>query len=198
MKSQCIQTGTIELPLIFDEHSMIPFDLVTLGGLPVYFKVIVEKMVSHIKQREGIAFFTIHGKELKKGNTLRRGGPHTDGSYKLNTGWGTGGGWKVNQDGPPIGSKPHREHYRSEKGGIILCSNYSSCLGWKGIFFSSPGVGGDCSHIKLNKPFLLEPDKIYYGNNHFVHESIPVKQDVHRVLARVTLPENHIFEEKEI
>ena len=52
---------------------------------------------------------------------------------------------------------------------------------------------GDCSHIQLDEPFQLERNKVYYGNNHFIHESLEVKDDVHRVFVRITMPEDHEF-----
>ena len=41
--------------------------------------------------------------------------------------------------------------------------------------------------------FKLKPNKIYYGNKHFIDESLPVSDDVHRVFARITMPEAHQY-----
>ena len=151
-------------------------------------------MLSNIKHNGGIAFFTLHGKKLNKNETLRRGGPHTDGSFDINTmSWGGGGGWKIGENGPSIESPQHERLYNSETGGIILASNFESCLGWVGKFEGLPGVGGDCRKIELNKPTMLKKDLVYYGNNHFIHESLPVSENVHRVFARITMPENHKY-----
>jgi hypothetical protein len=193
MRSLAINTGLIDLPLVVGEFPMIPFNIDTLEGLGEEFKRIATKMLDGIKHNGGNAFFTIHGKRLKKGQTLRRGGPHIDGNYEPHLMTFGGGGWKVGQDGPAINTALHARQYNNERGGIILASNYEACLGWIGNYDGLPKTGGDCSHIKLDEPFLLERNKIYYGNNHFIHESLEVKDDVHRVFARITMPEDHEF-----
>ena len=49
------------------------------------------------------------------------------------------------------------------------------------------------SHIDLGDSFELKENTVYFGNNHFIHESLPMKNDVIRVFARITLPEKYIF-----
>jgi hypothetical protein len=193
MLSQFREVGSIELPFINKEVSMIPFDIETLNGLPFEFISTVKAMLSNVTAT-GTAYFTIHGKTLKSGGTLRRGAPHTDGNYEpVTMGFGGGGGWKIGENGSPVNTDEHSRQYASETGGIILATNYASCLGWSGDYDGLPSVGGDCRHIKLDEPFLLQANKIYYGNNHFIHESLPVSRDVHRVFARITLPQTHNF-----
>lgn len=198
MQSTATEMGTINLPIVDGEYSMIPFDMETLEGLPEHFKAIAGRMLENIKQRTGIAHFTIHGKALKATETLRRGAPHTDGSYDRSvmdwTSSGGGNGWKIGEDGPAINSPEHARLYNVPTGGIILASNHAACLGWIGEYDGLPNTGGDCSHLDLDEPFMLKPDTIYYGNNHFIHESLPVQEDVHRVFARITLPEDHRYE----
>jgi hypothetical protein len=194
MLSTFKETNTIDLPFTNQEISMIPFDLETLIGLPSEFKKTVETMLNGIKAK-GTAFFTIHGKTLKAGKTLRRPAPHTDGNYEpVTMGFGGGGGgWKIGESGSPVNTDEHNRQYVSETGGIILATNYASCLGWEGEYAGFPSVGGDCRHIALDEPQLLKADTVYYGNNHFIHESLPVGRDVHRVFARITMPENHKY-----
>lgn len=195
MLSTFKETNTIELPFTNQEISMIPFDLETLFGLPLEFKDTVKTMLNGIKAK-GTAFFTIHGKTLKAGKTLRRPAPHTDGNYEpvtMGFGGGGGGGWKIGENGSPVNTDEHNRQYISETGGIILATNYASCLGWKGEYTGVPSVGGDCRHIELDEPQLLKADTVYYGNNHFIHESIPVGRDIHRVFARITMPEDHKY-----
>lgn len=197
MKSEYTCVGSISLPLVNGEFSMIPFCVETFSGLPEKFKETAKTMLQSITNRSGTAYFTIHGKKLKQNQTLRRGGPHTDGNYEpYNMTFGTGGGngWKVGEDGPGINTALHHRQYVKETGGIILASNFEACLAWNGEYDGLPNTGGDCSHIKLDQPTMLERNKIYYGNNHFIHESLPMSRDVHRVMARITLPENHVFE----
>ena len=196
MQSTARVTSTINLPLVECELSMIPFDIATQEGLNEEHSAIVRQMLEGISA-SGTGFFTLHGKKLTTGGTLRRGAPHTDGNYEphnMTFGTSGGNGWKVGENGPPIDSELHKRQYLSEKGGIILASNFESCLGWLGEYSETPRVGGDCSHIELGNSFMLKSNCAYYGNNHFVHESLPVNADVHRVFARITLPENHCYQ----
>lgn len=196
MKSNVIKTSSITLPLIEGEFSMIPFDLTTLDGLPDRFKQIAKQMIMGIKHIGGNAYFTIHGKKLKKGDTLRRGGAHTDGNYEpteMDFGRGGGNGWKVGEGGRPVGHVMHDRQYVKNTGGVVMASNYHACNGWVGEYKETPEKGGDCTHFDLDEGFELEPNSVYYGNNHFIHESIPMKNDVHRVLARITMPEDHVY-----
>lgn len=196
MKSNVIKTSSITLPLIEGEFSMIPFDLTTLDGLPDRFKQIAKQMLMNIKHKGGNGYFTIHGKKLKKGDTLRRGGAHIDGNYEpteMDFGQGGGNGWKVGENGRPVGHVIHNRQYVKNTGGVVMASNYHACNGWEGEYKETPEKGGDCTHFDLGEGFELEPNSVYYGNNHFIHESIPMKDDVHRVLARITMPENHVY-----
>lgn len=192
MQSTFKAINTIELPFVNSEISMLPFDLVTLAGLPSEYHKTVLTMLNGVKAA-GTAFFTIHGKTLKAGKTLRRPAPHTDGNYEpVTMGFG-GGGWKVGENGSPVNTDEHNRQYASETGGIILATNYASCLGWNGEYSGLPSVGGDCRHIELDEPHLLKADTVYYGNNHFIHESLPVGKDIHIVFVRITLPETHQY-----
>ena len=195
MKSMVRNTGSVELPLIEGEFAMIPFDMETLIGVPKFFIHVVEKMLENIPRGKGTAFLTIHGKKLKSGETLRRPGAHVDGNYEPHTMdfSGGGNGWKTGEEGRPVGHPTHTRQFCSDKGGIIMVSNYHACNGWVGEYEGYVEKGGDCTHLDLGEPFMLEPDTIYYGNNHFIHESLPVDTDCHRVLARITLPEDHLY-----
>jgi len=195
MRSMVTITSEIKLPKIIGHHSMIPFDLQSFDGLNQVQGTLAKSITRNITGLQGKAYLTIHGKILKSGDTLRRGGAHTDGNYEKYYMSFSGGGWKVGENGPPVGSKTHKRQYIKETGGIIMASNYVSCIGWVGEYNDTPRVGGDCSHIKnLGESFELNKNTIYYGNNHFIHESLPVQEDVHRVFIRITLPENHIYQ----
>ncbi len=190
------ETNEINLPFVNEEISMIPFDLETLKGIPTEFLSVASAMLKDVKAK-GVAYFTIHGKSLKAGGTLRRPAPHTDGNYEpvtMSFGGQGNGGWKIGENGPSINTEAHKRQYLADGGGIIIATNYPSCLGWAGEYDGLPSVGGDCRHIKLDQPELLQANKVYYGNNHFIHESVPVGRDVHRVFARITLPESHVYE----
>lgn len=194
MKSEVKSIGYLNLPLIEGEISMIPFNSRTLTGLTGELKDVAKKMLHKIPNLKGTAYFTIHGKKLKKGETLRRPGAHIDGNYEPHLmDFGGGGGWKTGDDGRPVGHPIHERQFAKETGGIVLVSNYHACNGWVGDYQGIPEKGGDCTHFDLDEPFQLMENTIYYGNNHFIHESLPMADDVHRVFARVTLPEEHLY-----
>ncbi len=182
IKSRVIQMGGITIPDSLENVSMQPFEMGNALG-------IVGQMC---KGFQGIGFLTVCTKHLSEGDTQRRPGAHIDGNFFQGR-WGNPGGWKVGENGPPVGTQDHARGYLSSKGGMIIASNYSSCLGWKGDFNGSAGVGGDCRHIALNDGFMLSPNTIYYGNTSFIHESIPVRANVVRTMIRVTLPEDHRY-----
>lgn len=192
MSSRVVEMNSIDLPLIKGEYCMLPFDLFNLSGLNKTFKEIVKSMLSGITHDGGTAYFTIHGKVLKLGETLRRGGAHIDGNYEPHL-MDFGGGWKVGQEGREVGHPTHDRQFNSLTGGIILTSNYEACNGWRGDYDGHAEKGGDCTHLKLDTPFRLKKNRVYYGNNHFIHESLAMRDSVHRVFARITMPEDHKF-----
>jgi hypothetical protein len=59
-----------------------------------------------------------------------------------------------------------------------------------GDFEGEPNQGGDCSHLDLSKMdcYEMESNTLYWGNSTFIHESLPVQEDVKRQLVRITLP----------
>lgn len=194
IESRVEKLNEIDLPLYTGEVSMVKFCLNTLDGLPLEFHNIARDMLKNVTAG-GEGYFTIHGRQLAKGETLRRPGPHTDGNYEPCS-WGKGGGngWKVGENGPAVDTEYHRDSYLNVNGGIILASNYEACDGWIGEFEGKIGVGGDCSTFDLSSGKIeLEKNTVYYGNNHFIHESLPMSDDVHRVLVRITLPMTHNY-----
>ncbi len=202
IQSKSFALGNIEIPSWKGELKMLPFDLAfsnvgLLGIIPNAFIRIVRDMVSILPIREGIAYFTFDGKTIQPNNTHRRGGAHIDGNYlPMKCGWGgdipsTQGGWKIGENGPGVETEFHRLGYKSETGGMLISSDYSACKGWNGIFDGEPNIGGDCTRIKLNEGFILEPNVMYYGNSQFIHESLSVDKEIHRNLVRITLPMNY-------
>ena len=139
-------------------------------------------------KKTGIAYVTIDEKIVRKGESHRRGGPHTDGNYLF--GWGGGGGWLTGEDGRFLPREQHREQYCSEKGGMLIVSSYKACKGWNGEFDGEPNQGGDCSHLDLSEmeSFDMERNTLYCGNSTFIHESLPLEEDVERQLVWITLP----------
>jgi hypothetical protein len=155
------------------------------------------EMISHSPKKTGKAYLTIDEKLVTKGESHRRGGPHTDGNYLF--GWSPetpdggpdpGSGWLTGEDGRFLPREQHEEQYCSEKGGMLIISSYEACRGWNGEYDGQPNQGGDCSHLDLSKmeDFNLKADTLYWGNSTFIHESLPLEEDVKRQLVRVTLP----------
>lgn len=192
LQSKSIKIKEISLPEYKgDRLYMHEFDMEN-PILPVGYerwKETIEDIISHSKTKKGKAYLTIDEKIVKKGETHRRGGPHTDGNYLF--GWGGGGsGWLTGEDGRFLPQEKHEQQYCSDKGGMFIISSYEACKGWNGTFEGQPGQGGDCSKIDLSKmsSFILSKNTLYWGNSTFIHESLPLDKDVKRQLVRITLP----------
>lgn len=190
------ELNTIEIPFFKGEISMLSFDLSDLNTLPIEFRQTAKEMIKNLSNKIGEAFLTVHGKFVKKSETLRRGAPHIDGNFLESLKWGSGGGgngWKIGENGNQLNTIEHKLSYENEKGGMLIASNYSSSKGWNGVFDDKAGIGGDCRHVELGNGFMLDANKVYYGNSQFIHESLPLDKDTHRVMYRITLPINHEF-----
>ena len=149
----------------------------------------MKEIVAASPKQTGKAYITIDEKIVRKGESHRRGGPHTDGNYLF--GWGGGGGgWLTGEDGRFLPREQHEEQYCSEKGGMLIVSSYEACKGWNGEFEGQPNQGGDCTHLDLSNmnSFNLKSHTLYWGNSTFIHESLPLEEDVERQLVRITLP----------
>lgn len=186
------ELNAIQIPYYKGELSMLPFNLNDISSLPIEFRETVEQMIKNLPNKMGTAFLTVHGKFVKKAKTLRRGAPHIDGNFIQGlSSWGGGtgtNGWKVGENGFSLTSEEHKLSYENKNGGMLIASNYSACMGWNGVYNEKAKEGGDCSHIDLGEGFMLKPNKVYYGNSQFIHESLPLDKDVFRVLYRITLP----------
>jgi hypothetical protein len=186
----------VYIPNFSGQIKMLPFNLETLHEVPGEFTKLVANMIRTLPVKKGIAFLTLDGKKVLKGASQRRGGAHIDGNYLSSATWGDGsggqGGWKVGEGGRIISSEEHRLSYQSATGGMLIASTYPACRGWNGIFEGDAYVGGDCTRIeRLGEGFILKPYTVYYGNSQFLHESLPVDRDIHRVMARITLPADY-------
>ena len=149
----------------------------------------LKEIVAASPKQTGKAYITIDEKIVRKGESHRRGGPHTDGNYLF--GWGGGGGgWLTGEDGRFLPREQHEEQYCSEKGGMLIVSSYEACKGWNGEFEGQPNQGGDCTHLDLSNmnSFNLKSHTLYWGNSTFIHESLAIEEDVERQLVRITLP----------
>jgi hypothetical protein len=173
-----------------DRLYMHEFDM-TNPSLPMGYErwnTTLKEIVAASPKQTGKAYITIDEKIVRAGKSHRRGGPHTDGNYLF--GWGGGGGWLTGEDGRFLPREQHKEQYCSEKGGMLIVSSYEACDGWNGEYNGEPNQGGDCSHLDLEKmeKFRLKSNTLYWGNSTFIHESLPISEDVERQLIRITLP----------
>jgi hypothetical protein len=194
--SHSIKGQSIDLADINENLSMVPFDLETLKGIPQHLVEKVRQMTSHLLEPKGEAYLTVHTKELKANDTHRRPGAHIDGNYIIGrASWGGGGGWKVGGDGQTLTTKEHSLSYDIKRGGMLIASDYPACRGWNGVIKGKASTGGDCSHIDLkdHKWNMLERNTVYYGTSQFIHESLPVNEDVTRTLMRITLPADYPY-----
>jgi len=149
---------------------------------------VLREIASFSPKKTGIAYVTIDEKIVGRGESHRRGGAHTDGNYLF--GWGGGGGWLTGEDGRFLPREKHEAQYCSEKGGMLIVSSYEACRGWNGEIKGEPAQGGDCSHLDLSEmdSYIMKSNTLYWGNSTFVHESLPIEEEVARQLVRITLP----------
>lgn len=178
----------INIPFYDGSIKMLSFYLEDLSRIPAQFKGLVEEMISGLPIKKGLAYFTVDGKLIKKGESHRRPGVHIDGNFLPSQGWDSGG-WKIGGGGKVLSESDHLIAYESNTGGLLIASTHPACKGWNGLFEGRPSTGGDCAHINITgNGFIMNPNVIYYGNSQFLHESVPVDKDVHRTLVRITLP----------
>lgn len=213
--SRAIQFMEVEIPSFEGHIHMKHFNASTLDNVPDIFKGVVNQMLSVLPKRDMNCWLTVDGKTIEAGKSHRRGGPHIDGNYldafypmpneayerkrrefshqhgEIVTGHkgGWDDGWRSKN------AEISREEafflsYNTKSGGILITSNYRGCKGWVGMIHGAPTAGGDCSHLTLPEAqsFIMRPNVVYYGNSHFIHESIPQETNVHRVVVRITLP----------
>jgi hypothetical protein len=150
----------------------------------------IKQMLSHSPTKDGIAYITIDEKKIVKGESHRRGGPHTDGNFLY--GWGGSDGWLTGANGRELAREQHEAQYCAEEGGMLIVSSYAACKGWNGVFEGEPSQGGNCESIDLSKmeEFLMNSNDLYWGNSTFIHESLVIDENVNRQLVRITLPSN--------
>ena len=186
--------GEIKLPVFMgDRLYMHPVDI-SNPLLPAGYErwdSIIKEIIAHAPKQSGTAYITIDEKEVIAGETHRRGGKHIDGNYIH--GWGGGGdgaGWLTGENGRMLPRDKHLEQYCSKTGGMLIVSSYPACIGWNGSYNDEPAQGGNCNHIDVSKmdSTMLQANKIYWGNSTFIHESLPLKENVKRTIVRITLP----------
>lgn len=163
--------GIYHLPHNFvGSSNKIKFDLHTLEGLGVLEKKICRKLLEPFPPdyKVGNAFFTLHADWINNGKCLRDPGVHVDGAI--------------------VDTDPSASWVYDHSGAICLVFFGISVKGWVGNFKGYLTSGGSCNHVELDSGFLLEPNVIYYGNSHFIHESLTVNEITLGGMARITFP----------
>lgn len=161
-------------------------------GLPQFLKRWQDTVDAMLKgvETDNPIFIMIDQMRVKPENTHRRPGAHIDGYWNEELrahqgtgghiltakGWDTGGGWSTS-------------NMLTDPEAIILASNYSSCVGYVGEWEGPVGEGGDLTHLSMDnmEKIELQSNKVYVGNVGFIHESIPVKEEVERTLVRLNV-----------
>lgn len=186
MKSEVKKLMTIDIPSYTGILYMKEFLLDDLSSIPSEFQSTIKKMVSSLNIKKGKAYLTIDGKKILKDNSHRREGAHIDGIWEPKGGWDDGGWNNISMHGTP--PPRHSINPFEVNGGIILASDYTASKGWNGEYDIMPGDGGDCSKHNLSEGFIMEKNNVYFGNSTFIHESLPINEDVHRTLIRISFP----------
>lgn len=191
MLSTTTMTGDVSFPS-FEAERVYMQKFFKKTGLPAYLKrwqKTVDAMLRFVNTDNPI-YIMIDQKKVKPQEAHRRPGAHIDGYWceevRAHRGsgghimtaskWDNGSGWSTS-------------NALSSPEAIILASNYSSCVGYVGEWEGQVGEGGDLSHLNLDnmKKIELQSNKVYVGNVGFIHESIPVKEEVERTLVRLSV-----------
>jgi hypothetical protein len=140
------------------------------------FSSTIGKMFEASPCKDGVGYLTIDERFVKAGETHRRPGLHVDGMGS----WGSGGGWG--------------------KQGMLMTSNFSSCVAWQQEFYGEPIKGtdsgdpneGDCEHLREQCEYgykvFLKSFSLYWCGPMCVHEVIPCEQDYFRTFVRLSMP----------
>ena len=196
MISQCNVLNSVNFPTFLGErHYMVKF--LKEEGLPKHlerFQDTVDDMLLNIdtkyKGKSQPIFFTVDEQFVKKGKTHRRGGVHIDGYWNEDLRcWGNSGGWgSIPNNGWGTSGWKFKDGFITPES-IVLASSQSACKGYIGEYEGDIGEGGDCSNIDLSvlDSFMLEKNKVYRGNVMFLHESVPVSEDIERTIVRLNI-----------
>lgn len=150
---------------------MMPFHLHDMKSIPSsisQYKNLISQLCKYSTEKSGVAYLTIDEQVMDGKSSQRRPGLHVDGVG----GWGGGGGaWGAS--------------------GMLLTSNKIGCKVYSQEFSGSPGIDGDCEHLRdecLDFE-IMEENTVYWCDGMCVHESVPTTPG-NRQLVRLSLPSN--------
>lgn len=192
--------GAVTFPAFaYERHYMIPFT--QKSGLPTelkHWQPTVDAMLDGIKTSDEI-YFMVDQKELRAGEPHRRPGVHVDGYWDKTLNMHGGHRPRLGCHAP----QPIPGHRASIDGAddwanalfdapeaIILASDITSALAYRGKWDGEVGHMGDCSNINIDhlNPILLSANTVFAGNAAMLHESIPVMFDCQRTVVRLNVP----------
>ena len=181
----------VELPYQGRQKYMHTFDLADpkmAVGFEDYFNPVLA-LCKAAGALQGIAHMTVDEKVIEPGRSQRRPGPHVDGCFIPEKGWGHGGGGGWNHYCNHI---PMKSIARMP---VIIAASAVGCRAWKGQFDAAPKEDGDLSHISrlLGDGTVLAPNVGYLLSADCVHESLVLTQTTQRSFMRIALPVDFVF-----
>lgn len=163
--------GTVEFPAFSGVRvMMMPFLMQgPRNSLPDslgMYRDAVASICSMATVKEGVGYLTIDEALVRAGETHRRPGLHVDGFGA----YGGGGGYAAN--------------------GMFLASTHEGCVGYAQSYEGEPGMDGDCEHLRseLGSGAVMRAGHVYWCSPMALHESLPMRADIHRQLIRVSMP----------
>lgn len=154
MRSEVEAIGTVVFPPYSGTRwLMMPVLLEDPSTVPEPYRRAIAGLVRLGDTKRGTAYLTVDETTMDAGETQRRPGLHVDGVG----GWGGGGGWGKN--------------------GMLLASTDGACRAWRQDFTGSPGIEGDCEHLRsqcrADALVRMAPGGVYWCSGEAVHESLP-------------------------
>ncbi len=213
--SRFAELGPVTLPPFSEvKVMMLPIILGDVNSIPDslgHWRGAIGQLFELSAVKSGVAYITIHEKEVKAGTTHRRQGLHVDGVYRgeVRAGWAGPAIWAApprRESTPPSKPLPNKDRKKKKSGdkpknvldfanlgGMLTVSNPAGCRAWdqEGIV-GFPGNEGECDHLLLQlKPeneMLFRPSVAYWCHALCVHESMPSLVDCHRQFVRLSMP----------
>lgn len=191
-----------------ERHYMIPFHQKT--GLPSelkHWQKTVDAMLDNI-QTDSEIYLMIDQKVVYAGEAHRRPGIHVDGYWnpsKLRHVHSANPMLFGVHTGEPSEDSEDTHRIRLEDGtfvddwsnatlsapeAIILATDVTSAIAYKGKWSGIVGHMGDCSHLDVShmKPIILSAGTVFAGNAAMLHESAPVPFTCQRTVVRLNVP----------
>lgn len=128
---------------------------------------------------KGIAHMTVDEKVVEPGMSQRRPGPHVDGCYRPEIGWGhPGPGWNHYCNFLPV-----------PRMAVIVAASVPGCIAYPGEFDGEPQNDGDLTHIRdqLGEGSLLPAYQGFLLSPDCVHESVRFATPTKRTFLRIAL-----------